>query len=79
MTGVQTCALPICYEDILFDLIGKNADVIGMSVYIWNARICLSLLEDLRRLHPSEELVLLPAVRKLPHIRKSIWTAAILC
>ena len=46
------------YEDILFDLIGKNADVIGMSVYIWNAQICLSLLEDLRRLHPPGELVL---------------------
>ena len=28
------------YEDILFDLIGKNADAIGMSVYIWNAQIC---------------------------------------
>ena len=46
------------YEDILFDLIGKNADAIGMSVYIWNAQICLSLLEDLRRLHPSGEIVL---------------------
>ena len=46
------------YEDILFDLIGKNADVIGMSVYIWNAQICLSLLEDLRRLRPSGELIL---------------------
>ena len=46
------------YEDILFDLIGKNADVIGMSVYIWNAQICLSLLEDLRRLHPPGEVVL---------------------
>ena len=46
------------YEDILFDLIGKNADVIGMSVYIWNAQICLSLLEDLRRLHPSGDLIL---------------------
>ena len=46
------------YEDILFDLIGKNADVIGVSVYIWNAQICLSLLKDLRRLHPSEELIL---------------------
>ncbi len=46
------------YEDILFDLIGKNADVIGMSVYIWNAQICQSLLEDLRRLHPAGELIL---------------------
>ncbi|MBR2561920.1 MAG: B12-binding domain-containing radical SAM protein, partial [Eubacterium sp.] len=46
------------YEDILFDLIGKNADVIGLSVYIWNAGICLSLLEDLRRLCPSGSLIL---------------------
>ena len=46
------------YEDILFDLIGKKADVIGVSVYIWNAQICLSLLEDLRRLHPYGNLIL---------------------
>ena len=46
------------YEDILFDLIKKNPDAIGLSVYIWNAQICLSLLDDLRRLHPSGELVL---------------------
>ncbi len=46
------------YEDILFGLIEKNADVIGISVYIWNAQICLSLLEDLRRLRPAGELLL---------------------
>lgn len=46
------------YEDILFGLIRENADVIGMSVYIWNARICLSLLKDLRRLRPAGELLL---------------------
>ena len=46
------------YEDILFDLIGREADVIGMSVYIWNAQICLSLLADLRRLHPAGKLLL---------------------
>ncbi len=46
------------YEDILFDLIRNNADVIGISVYIWNAGICLSLLQDLRRLCPSGSLIL---------------------
>lgn len=46
------------YEDILFDLISKNADVIGLSVYIWNAQICLSLLTDLRRLRPAGDLIL---------------------
>ena len=46
------------YEDILFDLIGRKPDVIGMSVYIWNAQICLSLLKDLRRLYPFGECIL---------------------
>ena len=40
------------YEDILFDLISRNADVIGLSVYIWNALLSQQLLADLRRLYP---------------------------
>lgn len=46
------------YEDILFGLMEAGADVIGISVYIWNAQICQSLLEDLRRLRPAGELLL---------------------
>ena len=41
------------YEDILFDLIEREADVYGFSVYIWNAQLCRQLLEDLRRLYPT--------------------------
>ena len=40
------------YEDILFDLLSRDADVIGFSVYIWNAQPCLQLLADLRSLFP---------------------------
>ena len=47
------------YEDILFDLIGREAGMIGLSVYIWNSQFCLQLLADLRRLHPQEEGMIL--------------------
>ena len=60
MEGMNTVRIEIAeytindrYEDILFDLIGREADVIGISVYIWNARICRQLLADLRRLYPA--------------------------
>ena len=42
------------YQDVLADIMSRNADVIGFSTYIWNVDRVRRLIRDIRRIREEE-------------------------